>query len=160
MLNIKIIAIGKIKEKFFQEAIKEYIKRLNRFCKLEIIELIEEKIPDNASKKEEENIKNMECERILSKIKDKDFVICLSPSGKKLSSENFASFINKESINGTNSFVFVIGGSLGISDNALKKANLILSFSDMTFPHQLFRIILLEQIYRSFKINSNETYHK
>lgn len=160
MLNIKIIAIGKIKEKFFQEAIKEYIKRLNRFCKLEIIELIEEKIPDNASKKEEENIKNMECERILSKIKDKDFVICLSPSGKKLSSENFASFINKESINGINSFVFVIGGSLGISDNALKKANLILSFSDMTFPHQLFRIILLEQIYRSFKINSNETYHK
>ena len=160
MINIKIISIGKLKEKFLQSASNEYSKRLSRFCKLEIIELNEEKLSDKASEKDEINVKNAEGERILSKIKDRDFAIFLTPKGKKFSSENFASFIENESINGQSSFVFIIGGSLGISDKALARADLKVSFSDMTFPHQLFRIMLLEQIYRTFKINSNEVYHK
>lgn len=160
MINIKIIAIGKLKEKFLQNASDEYLKRLGRFCKIEVIELSEEKISDKASEKEELTVKEMEGERILSKIKDKDFAIFLSPNGKKLSSENFANTIEKESTNGYSSFSFIIGGSLGISDKALSRANLKLSFSDMTFPHQLFRVMLLEQIYRAFKINANEVYHK
>lgn len=160
MINIKIIAIGKLKEKFLQNAADEYLKRLSRFCKIELIELSEEKISDKASDKEELAVKEAEGERILSKIKDKDFAIFLSPDGKKLSSESFANTLEKESTNGQSSFVFVIGGSLGISAKAMERANLKLSFSDMTFPHQLFRIMLLEQIYRAFKINANEVYHK
>lgn len=147
---IKIICVGKIKEKYFIDAIKEYQKRLSKYTKLEIIEL-----PDynyDVSKTKLEEGKN-----ILSKIKTSDFVITLEVLGKKLSSVELSSFIDK---NITKNIVFVIGGSNGLSKDVLNRSNYSLSFSDLTFPHQLFRILLLEQIYRSFKIINNEAYHK
>lgn len=147
---IKIICVGKIKEKYFLDAIKEYQKRLSKYTKLEIIEL-----PDynyDVSKTKLEEGKN-----ILSKIKTTDFVITLEVLGKKLDSVELSSFIDK---NISKNIVFVIGGSNGLSEEVLNRSNYSLSFSDLTFPHQLFRILLLEQIYRSFKIINNEAYHK
>ncbi len=147
---IKIICVGKVKEKYFMEAIKEYEKRISKYTKLEIIEL-----PDYNY----DLVKtiNEEGKNILSKILDKDYVVALQINGKKLDSRELSSFINH---NISNNITFVIGGSYGLSEEVIKRANCSISFSDLTFPHQLFRIILLEQIYRSFKIINNESYHK
>ena len=160
MLNINIICVGKIKETFFREAIDEYPKRLNSYCSLKIIEIKDEKIPNNPSEKENQIIKEKEGNNILSHIKKDSYTICLDLKGKQYTSEEFSQKINNISTNISSSINFIIGGSLGISQNVLKKANESISFSKMTFPHQLFRVILLEQIYRAFKIMNNETYHK
>jgi len=159
-VKITCITVGKIKEKFMTDAINEYGKRLSRYCKLEIIELQDEKTPDNASAVEEENIKNKEGERILAKIKDGAYVISLAIEGKQLDSVELSQKINDLGVNGTSHIVFIIGGSLGLSDAVKKRSDYLLSFSKMTFPHQLMRVILLEQVYRGFRIANNEPYHK
>lgn len=159
-MNISIIAVGKLKEKYLKSAIDEYAKRLGRYCKLEIIELPDEKTPDNASPKDEEIIKDKEGNLILSKIKDNAYVVAMDLKGKELTSEEFAKFISNCGVMGNSNIVFVIGGSLGLSEQVRKRANYKLCFSKMTFPHQLFRVMLLEQIYRGFRINNNEPYHK
>jgi len=155
---IRIISVGKIKEKYLIDGINEYLKRISRFDKVEIIELKDQEIKDDPSIKEIELVKNKEGEEILSKIKD-DYVIALSPEGNILNSISFSKMI-EESYNKSNKVTFLIGGSLGLSDACKKRADKIISFSKLTFPHMLFRLILLEQIYRSFKIMKNETYHK
>ncbi|MCI5727222.1 MAG: 23S rRNA (pseudouridine(1915)-N(3))-methyltransferase RlmH [Clostridium sp.] len=159
-MNISIIAVGKLKEKYLKEAISEYSKRLGRYCKFEIIELQDEKTPDNASEREEELIKEKEGKSILSKIKDNAYVIAMDLNGKQLTSVEFAKFISDCGIKGNSNLVFVIGGSLGLSQEVIKRADYKLCFSKMTFPHQLFRVMLLEQIYRGYRINNNEPYHK
>lgn len=159
-MNITLITVGKIKEKFLRDAISEYSKRLSKYCKLEIIEVSDEKTPDNASDKEEIQIKEKEGTQILSKIKDNTYVIAMDLKGKILSSEEFSSFINNCGIQGHSNLTFVIGGSLGLSKDVLNRANYKLCFSKMTFPHQLFRVMLLEQIYRGFRIIKGEPYHK
>ncbi len=159
-MNITIITVGKLKEKYLKEAIEEYSKRLGRYCKLEIIELADEKTPDNASEKEEEAIKEKEGQGILSKIKDNMFVIAMDLKGKQLTSEEFASYIENLGVMGDSNIAFIVGGSLGISKSVLARANYKLCFSKMTFPHQLFRVMLLEQIYRGFRIMKGEPYHK
>lgn len=158
-MNISIIGVGKIKEKYFSDAINEYAKRLSRFVKLSIIEVADEKIPDNASIKEEELVKEKEGEKILAKIPQGSYIIALCIEGAELSSEELAQKIADISMSSSN-ITFIIGGSLGLSDTVKSKARLKLSFGKMTLPHQLMRVVLSEQIYRSFKINNNETYHK
>lgn len=159
-MNIRIICIGKLKEKYWQDASNEYIKRLKPFCNIEIVELKEYKITKNPSPKDEEIVKIKEGEAILSKIKDGDYVISLEILGKQISSEMMAEKLIGITNQGYSDFDFVIGGSLGLSDEVSKRANFKLSFSLMTFPHQMMRIILLEQIYRSFMINKVTSYHK
>ncbi|MDU7028227.1 23S rRNA (pseudouridine(1915)-N(3))-methyltransferase RlmH [Robinsoniella peoriensis] len=159
-MKITLITVGKIKEKYFTEAIKEYAKRLSRYCKLEILELADEKTPDGASEAEEMQIKAKEGERILKAIKEGTYVFALAIQGKKTSSEDFADTINRLGIGGDSHLMFIIGGSLGLDERVLKRADRLISFSDMTFPHQLMRVILLEQIYRSYRIIQNEPYHK
>ncbi|WP_027632747.1 23S rRNA (pseudouridine(1915)-N(3))-methyltransferase RlmH [Clostridium hydrogeniformans] len=159
-MNITLISVGKLKEKYLKQAIEEYSKRLSRYCKLNIIELSDEQTPDNASEKEELIIKDKEGDKILSQIKDTMFVITLDLKGKMLSSEELASFIEDCGVRGNSNLCFVIGGSLGLSDKVIKRANYSLCFSKMTFPHQLFRVMLLEQIYRGFRIINGEPYHK
>lgn len=159
-MRISIICVGKIKEKYLKLGIDEFTKRLSKYCKLEIIELDDEKAPENLSDKEMLMIKEKEGKKILSKIKDNAHVMALAIDGKNLSSEELAENINNLGVRGTSHIVFVIGGSLGLSDEVLKRANYKLSFSKMTFPHQLMRLILLEQVYRAYRINSGEPYHK
>lgn len=159
-MNITIITVGKLKEKYLKAAIDEYAKRLSRYCKLDIIEVADEKTPDNASEKEELQIKEKEGEGILKFIKDNMFVITLAIDGKQLSSEELAAYIKDLGIKGDSNLAFVIGGSLGLSKAVLNRANYKLSFSKMTFPHQLMRVILLEQIYRGYRIINGEPYHK
>jgi len=159
-MKIKIIVTGKLKEKYLKDGIAEYTKRLSRFCDLTITELPDEKIPDNASAAQEKGILQKEGERILKCVSPQDFVVPLCVEGKQLSSEELAGTIEKVTTSGTNSIAFIIGGSLGLSDEVKRAGHLKLSFSKMTFPHQLMRLCLIEQIYRAFKINANETYHK
>ena len=159
-MKISIVCVGKIKEKFYRDAVVEYEKRLSKYCKFEIIEVADEKTPDKASATEEEQIKEKEAVRILSKIKDDAFVCTLEIAGKKHSSVSFAKWLEQLTINGKSHIVFVIGGSLGLHKSVMERSNQALSFSDMTFPHQLMRVILSEQIYRAFRIVSNEPYHK
>ncbi|MFT5872545.1 MAG: 23S rRNA (pseudouridine1915-N3)-methyltransferase [Clostridium sp.] len=159
-MNITIICVGKIKEKYLKSAIDEYKKRLSRYCKLSIVELSDEKTPDNASKKEEILIKEKEGEAILKNIKDNMFAIALELKGNMLSSEELSNYIRDLGIKGESNIAFVIGGSLGLSMAVLERANYKLCFSKMTFPHQLFRVMLLEQVYRGFRIISGEPYHK
>lgn len=159
-MNITVIAIGKLKEKYWQDAVKEYSKRLGAYCKLNIIELKESLLAANPSKADEEAVKKAEGTAILDKISKGDYVITLEIKGKGLSSEQLADKIDTLGLEGKSSIVFVIGGSLGLSPEVSKLADFKLSFSSMTFPHQMMRVILLEQIYRSFKINRGETYHK
>lgn len=159
-MNITIICVGKIKEKYLKSAIDEYVKRLSRYCKLNVVELGDEKTPDNASEKEELLIKEKEGESILKNIKDNMFVIALDLKGNMLSSEELSNYIKDLGIRGESNIAFVIGGSLGISKAVLERANYKLCFSKMTFPHQLFRVMLLEQVYRGFRIISGEPYHK
>ena len=159
-MNITLISVGKLKEKYLKDAIDEYSKRLSRYCKLEIIELPDEKTPDNASEKEELQIKEKEGELILSKVKDNAYVIAMDLKGKNITSEEFAGFIENLGVTGNPNITFIIGGSLGLSQKVISRANYKLCFSKMTFPHQLFRVMLLEQIYRAFRIIKNEPYHK
>ena len=159
-MKITILCVGKIKEKYFRDAIAEYEKRLGRYCKLEIVEVADEKTPDKASEAEELQIKDKEGKRILEQIRDGAFVIALAINGNMLDSVELAERIDKLGIGGVSQLVFVIGGSLGLSEAVLSRADYKLSFSRMTFPHQLMRVILLEQIYRSYRIIHKEPYHK
>ena len=159
-MKITILCVGKVKEKFYRMAIDEYVKRLGRYCKLEIIEVADEKTPDNASEHEETLIKDKEGERILKNMRREATVIALALEGKMFSSEQLAGKISQLGISGESHIQFIIGGSLGLSEKVLKEADLLLSFSKMTFPHQLMRVILLEQIYRSYRIIQGEPYHK
>ncbi len=159
-MNIRLITVGKIKEKYTQEGIKEYSKRLSRYCSLEIIEIDDEKAPENLSEKEMDLVKQKEGERILAKIPQNSFVIALVIEGKQLSSEELAEKIDNLMIDGISDISFIIGGSLGLSNEVTSRSNFKLSFSKMTFPHQLMRMILLEQIYRAWRIIKNEPYHK
>ena len=159
-MNIQIICIGKLKEKYWTDAIAEYSKRLSRYCTLEIIELKESRLPDKASAADEENVKLEEGRAILKAIKDGTYVITLEILGKQLTSPELADKIKTLSIEGKSNVAFIIGGSLGLSAEVSKRADYKLSFSKMTFPHQMMRVILLEQIYRGFKIIKNEAYHK
>lgn len=159
-MRISIVCVGKIKESFFRDAVAEYAKRLGKYCKLEIIEVADEKTPDRASAAEEEQIKTREAERILSKIRDDAFVCTLEILGKKYTSESFAGLLERAAVSGKSHIVFVIGGSLGLHSSVLKRSDQAISFSDMTFPHQLMRVILCEQIYRAYRIISGEPYHK
>lgn len=159
-MKITIIGVGKIKEKYFSSAIDEYAKRLSRYCKLEIIEVTDEKTPDQASEAEENQIKKAEGTRILKYIKDGAYTIALAIEGTVLSSTELAAKLEQLGINGTSHITFIIGGSLGLSHEVLERADYKLSFSKMTFPHQLMRVVLSEQIYRAYRINSGEPYHK
>ena len=159
-MKITLIAIGKIKEKFFRDAAGEYEKRLSRYCRLEIREVVDEKTPEKASEIQQEQILQKEGGRVLKLIPEDAFVVTLEIEGKRLSSESFAGEIEKLAVNGTSHIVFVIGGSFGLHNTVKKRADLAVSFSDMTFPHQLMRVILLEQIYRAYRIISGEPYHK
>ena len=159
-MKITVITVGKIKEKYLRDAIAEYTKRLSRYCKLEIIEVADEKTPDQAGETVEEQIRDKEGERILKYIRDDMYVITLEIGGKMLSSEELADKINMLGIRGQSSVAFVIGGSIGLGREVLKRSDYALSFSKMTFPHQLMRVILLEQVYRSYRIINGEPYHK
>ena len=159
-MKITVITVGKIKEKFLKDAIAEYSKRLSKYCKLEIVEVADEKTPDNASEVVEDAIRSKEAERILKYVKDDAFVITLEINGKQLSSEELADKIDKLGVQGTSHIIFIIGGSIGLGQEVLQKSNYALSFSKMTFPHQLMRVVLLEQIYRSYRIINGEPYHK
>ena len=159
-MKISIVCVGKIKEKFYRDAIDEYAKRLSRYCKLEILEVPDEKTPDNASEAEEAQIKKKESERILCKIKEDAYVITLEILGKKMDSPSFGQVLEKAALSGKSHIQFVIGGSLGLHEEVSKRADLKISFSDMTFPHQLMRVILCEQIYRGYRIINGEPYHK
>ena len=159
-MKITIVTVGKIKEKYLKDAIAEYTKRLSKYCKLEIVEVADEKTPDNASETVEDMIRSKEAERIMKYIKDDAYVITLEIQGKQLTSDELADKINTLGIQGTSHIAFVIGGSIGLGKEVLKRSNYALSFSKMTFPHQLMRVILLEQIYRSYRIINGEPYHK
>ena len=159
-MNIQIICIGKLKEKYWTDAVAEYMKRLGRYCNIEIVELKEAKLPANASEADEENVKIEEGHSILKSIKDDTYIITLEILGKQLTSPELADKIEDLSLAGRSNVAFVIGGSLGLSAEVSKRADYKLSFSKMTFPHQMMRVILLEQIYRGFKIIRHETYHK
>ncbi len=158
MIHINLVCIGKIKEDYLKNAITEYSKRLSKYCKLNIIELNDEAIPDNLSDKMTENIKNLEGSRILSNIKN-SYIISLDLRGKQYSSEEFSNKLENISISNS-SITFIIGGSLGLSKNVIESSNELISFSKMTFPHQLIRVFLLEQLFRAFKIQNNEKYHR
>ena len=158
-MKIAVIGVGKLKKKYFVMAVEEYGKRLSRYCRLELMETADEKTPDGASPAEEERIKRLEGERILKAVREEDYVIALAIQGEALSSEELAQRLQELSIRGRR-IVFIIGGSLGLHDSVLARADMRLSFSKMTFPHQLMRVVLLEQIYRSFRIIKGEPYHK
>ncbi len=160
-MDIKIIAVGKIKEKFYKEAIEEYLKRMQTYNNIEIIEVADEPAGENLSEKEIEQVKDKEGEKILNKVKDDDYVVSLEILGKQETSESFAKFIETEMAEGFGrNLVFIIGGSNGLSKNVSQRANKKQSFSKMTYPHQLMRVILIEQIYRAFRIINGHPYHK
>lgn len=158
-MNISVICVGKLKEKYLKDAVSEYLKRLSRFAKVEVIELPDEKIPDNAGIKTEQQILSQEGNAILSKIKKNSYVTAMCVEGSLISSEELADMVNKAAMQ-TGHMTFIIGGSLGLDERIKKSANKCISFGRITLPHQLMRVVLTEQIYRAFKINANETYHK
>ena len=160
MLHINIICIGKLKEKYLQDALSEYSKRLSKYCNLNIIELPDEKLPNNLNDSLINQIKQKESNNILSHIERGSYVLALDLKGKQFSSEEFSKKITDISLNSFSSITFIIGGTLGLYENVLKNSNELICFSKMTFPHQLIRIFLLEQIFRAFKISNNETYHR
>lgn len=159
-MKITILCVGKLKEKFMQAAVQEYSKRLSRYVRMEIIEVPDEKTPDHASEKEEKQIRQKEGERLARYIKPDDYVIALAIDGTQYDSVSFSKKIEQYGISGKGNVVFLIGGSLGIDEYLIQKADETISFSKMTFPHQLMRVILLEQIYRSYRIIKHEPYHK
>lgn len=160
MLHINIICVGKLKEKYLQDALSEYSKRLSKYCNLNIIELSDEKLPNNLNDSLINQIKQKESNNILSHIEKGSYVLALDLKGKQFSSEEFSKKITDISLNSFSSITFIIGGTLGLYENVLKNSNELICFSKMTFPHQLIRIFLLEQIFRAFKISNNETYHR
>jgi len=155
-----LLAVGKIKEKYLVQGISEYAKRLSRYCKLEIVEVADEKTPDKAGDAVEAQIKETEGRRLLKYIREGDYVVALAIQGKMLDSIELSKLVENLGIQGESSLVFVIGGSLGLSDEVMRRADYLLSFSKMTFPHQMMRMILLEQIYRGYRIMMREPYHK
>ena len=159
-MKVKIIAVGKLKEKYLKDGIAEYGKRMSRFAKFEIVELSDEKTPDNASEAQNHQIMEKEGDRILAKISERDYVIVLAIEGKQFPSEEFSRIIADTTLRGYSDIVFVIGGSLGLADKVKKRANLKMSFGLLTLPHQLMRLVLAEQIYRSFMIQQGSPYHK
>lgn len=159
-MRITVLAVGRIKEKFFTGAVEEYSKRLGRYCKLEVIEVADESTPDHASEKEREKILQKEGQRLLKYMRDDAYMIALAIHAKQMSSESFADMIGELGLAGKSHIIFVIGGSLGLSQEVLSRADRQLSFSEMTFPHQLMRVVLLEQIYRAYRILQGEPYHK
>lgn len=159
-MKITLICVGKLKEKYLTQGVEEYTKRLSRYCTLETIELVDEKTPENAGEALEKIIKKREGERILKVIKEDSYCIALAIEGKMLSSEELAGKIDTLGVTGSSHISFVIGGSLGLSEEVLNRADYKLSFSKMTFPHQLMRMILLEQIYRAYRIINKQPYHK
>lgn len=159
-MKITVISVGKIREKYLKDALAEYSKRLGRYCSLQIIEVADEKTPDQAGESLERQIREKEAERILKYVREEMYVITLEIEGKMLSSEAFAEKIELLGIQGKSSIAFVIGGSIGLGESVRKRSDYALSFSGMTFPHQLMRVILLEQIYRAFRIINGEPYHK
>ena len=159
-MKVTILCVGKIKERFYTMAIQEYQKRLSKYCRLEIMEVADEKTKDGASASEEEEVKKREGERLQKLIKPGAYVTALAIEGERFSSEEWADYLEAKKINGISHFIFIIGGSLGLSTEVRKQADQMLSFSEMTFPHQLMRVILLEQIYRVFRIQNGEPYHK
>lgn len=159
-MNITLVEVGKVREKYFRDAIAEYQKRLSRYCRFDIVEVADEKTPDGASDAAEDKIKQKEAERILKNIREDAYCIALAIDGKKYDSVGLSKHFDALALSGKSNIALVIGGSLGLHANVLKRADETLSFSDMTFPHQLMRVILLEQIYRCFRISSNEPYHK
>ncbi|MDF2520221.1 MAG: rlmH [Clostridia bacterium] len=159
-MNITVISVGKLKERYLKDAIQEYATRLTKYCKLELMEVPDEKAPENMSEAMEAAVRNKEGQSILKQIKDDTYVIALAIQGKALSSEKFADLIHDLGLRGKSNIAFVIGGSIGLSEEVLKRADYHLSFSAMTFPHQLMRVILLEQVYRGFRIIKGEPYHK
>lgn len=159
-MKVTIIAVGKLKERYLKEGISEYKKRLSRFCDIEIVEVDDEHAPESLSAAQEQQVKKKEAERINKKIKDGTIVVVLDITGKRLDSEGFASKIQSFFLSGNSHIVFVIGGSLGLDEELVRSANFRFSMSDLTFPHQLVRLVLMEQIYRAFKIINGETYHK
>lgn len=159
-MNINIVAVGKIKEKYLKLGIDEFSKRLSKYCKLSVTEIPDEKAPENMSEKQAQIVRDKEGEKILSAVKDNSYVITLEIGGKMLSSEELAGKLENLAVTGKSDITFIIGGSIGLSEDVMKRSNYALSFSKMTFPHQLMRVILLEQVYRSFRINKGEPYHK
>ncbi len=159
-MKVTIICVGKLKEKYWRDAIGEYSKRLSRYFKLDIVEVADEKAPETMSPAQEAEVKEKEGQRILKNIKEDAFVVALAVEGKQLSSEELAEFMAKKGVSGISHIIFVIGGSLGLSPAVMRRADFALSFSRMTFPHQMMRVILLEQIYRAERIQRNEPYHK
>ena len=160
VMRISIACVGKIKEKFWRDAISEYEKRLGKYCRLEFLEVADEKTPNGASEVLEEQIKEKEARRLLEKIREDAFVCTLEIEGKRMTSEGFARWMEGLTVKGTSHIVFVIGGSLGLHESMRRRSDMALSFSDMTFPHQLMRVILVEQVYRAFRIIQGEPYHK
>lgn len=156
MIKIRLLCVGKIKDNYLNQGISEFLKRLSGYCNIEIVEVKDEKIASNS----DENIIDIECNRLLEKINNKEYVILLDLHGKNISSEDFASKLDFLIDRGVGNFCFVIGGSLGVSDKLRNRADFLFSFSKLTFTHQMMRLLVLEQIYRCFKINNNETYHK
>ena len=159
-MKITLITVGKIKERYFEDAVKEYEKRLSRYCKLEIVQVADEKTPDGAGEALEAQIKEKEGQRILAHIKDGTYVIALAIEGDMLDSVELSRKLSRLGVEGKSQIAFVIGGSLGLSPEVMARADYALSFSRMTFPHQLMRVVLLEQIYRSYRIAAGEPYHK
>lgn len=159
MLNINVICVGKLKEKYLKEAVLEYSKRLSKYCNLKIIEISDEKLPNKINKNTIQEVKSKEGMKILDSIKKDSYIIALDLYGKQFTSEEFSEKIEDISLRGYSSITFIIGGTLGISKAVLNKCNELVCFSKMTFPHQLIRVFLLEQIFRAFKISNNETYH-
>ena len=159
-MKVTIVCVGKLKEAYWRGAIEEYSKRLGRYMKLEIVELPDEKAPETMSPAQEDEVRQKEGLRILKAVKEDAFAVALAIEGKSLSSEGLADFIAEKAVRGVSHMVFIIGGSLGLSQDVMNRADFSLSFSPMTFPHQMMRVILLEQIYRAEKINRKEPYHK
>ena len=159
-MNIRIACVGKLKERYWRDACSEYEKRLQRYCSISICEVPDESTPDEISDRQREQILAKEGERLLRRIPSDSYCIALAIEGKRFDSEGFSQLLKQKMDHGVSDITFVIGGSLGLSDEVLKRANLKLSFSDFTFPHQLMRVILLEQVYRGFRIMKNEPYHK
>lgn len=159
MLSIQIICIGKLKEKYLKEAINEYSKRLQKYCNLTITELADEKLPNKLNDSIIQEIKNKECNKILQNIKKDSYIFSLDLTRKQFSSEEFSKKLENIALNENSHITFIIGGTLGLTDDVLNSSNEKISFSKMTFPHQLIRVFLLEQLFRAFKISKNETYH-
>ncbi|MCP1639440.1 23S rRNA (pseudouridine(1915)-N(3))-methyltransferase RlmH [Streptococcus gallinaceus] len=159
-MKIKVITVGKLKEKYLKDGIAEYSKRLSRFTKLELIELVDEKTPDKASQAENEQILEKEAQRIMGKIADRDYVIALAIEGEQFPSEKFSQILSDITVRGFSDITFVIGGSLGLAPIVKKRANLLMSFGKLTLPHQLMKLVLVEQIYRAFMIQQGSPYHK